>query len=47
MWRIAQGVEMKRPSVLEARTEKKDGRVLDVWIGGTSVHVAEGYIQVD
>ena len=26
-WRIAQGVEMGRPSVLDARTEKKDGEV--------------------
>ena len=45
-WRIAQGVEMGRPSVLEARTEKRDGAVVDVWIGGESVIVAEGSIEV-
>jgi len=45
-FRIAQGVEMGRPSVLEARTAKRDGTVSDVWIGGTSVMVAEGTIDV-
>ena len=45
-WRIAQGVEMGRPSVLEARTEKRDGAVVSVWIGGDSVLVSEGLIEV-
>jgi trans-2,3-dihydro-3-hydroxyanthranilate isomerase len=45
-WRIAQGVEMGRPSVLEARTEKKDGAVVNVWIGGECVLVSEGWIEV-
>jgi len=45
-WRIAQGVEMGRPSVLEARTEKRDGEVVSVWIGGESVMVSEGLIEV-
>jgi trans-2,3-dihydro-3-hydroxyanthranilate isomerase len=45
-WRIAQGVEMGRPSVLEARTEKRDGVVVNVWIGGESVLVSEGLIEV-
>ncbi len=46
-WRIAQGVEMGRPSVLEARAEKKAGAVVATWIGGTSVLVGEGSIEVD
>ena len=46
-WRIAQGVEMGRPSVLEARTEKRDGVVVAARIGGASVLVSEGVIQVD
>ena len=46
-WRIAQGVEMGRPSVLEARTEKRDGAVVSAWIGGASVLVSEGSIEVD
>jgi trans-2,3-dihydro-3-hydroxyanthranilate isomerase len=46
-WRIAQGVEMGRPSVLEARAEKKAGAVVATWIGGSSVLVSEGSIEVD
>jgi trans-2,3-dihydro-3-hydroxyanthranilate isomerase len=46
-WRIAQGVEMGRPSVLEARAQKKDGEVVDVRIGGASVMVSEGWIEVE
>ncbi len=46
-WRIAQGVEMGRPSVLHARAEKRDGKVLSTWIGGSCVMVSEGHIYVD
>jgi len=46
-WRIAQGVEMGRPSVLEARTEKRDGVVVVARIGGLSVLVSEGIIHLD
>jgi trans-2,3-dihydro-3-hydroxyanthranilate isomerase len=45
-WRIAQGVEMGRPSVLEARTEKREGVVVEARIGGASVLVSEGFIEV-
>jgi len=45
-YRITQGIEMGRPSVLEARTEKQSGEVVGVWIGGTSVLVSEGWIEV-
>jgi trans-2,3-dihydro-3-hydroxyanthranilate isomerase len=45
-WRIAQGVEMGRPSVLEARALKRDGVVMSVWIGGDCVLVSEGLIEV-
>jgi trans-2,3-dihydro-3-hydroxyanthranilate isomerase len=43
-WRVAQGVEMGRPSVLYARAEKREGMVVATWIGGTSVLVSEGAI---
>ena len=46
-YRIAQGVEMGRPSVLHARTIKKDGAVVVAKIGGASVMVSEGSIEVD
>ena len=45
-WRIAQGVEMGRPSLLQARARKVDGQVTDVWIGGESVLVSEGMITI-
>ena len=44
-WRIAQGVEMGRPSMLEARAEKRDGVVTTTGIGGASVMVSEGIID--
>jgi len=46
-FRIAQGVEMGRPSVLDARAEKRDGVVVAAWIGGSCVSIAEGSIEVD
>ena len=46
-WRVAQGVEMGRPSTLKARAEKKDGVVTATWIGGAAVLVSEGTIEVD
>jgi trans-2,3-dihydro-3-hydroxyanthranilate isomerase len=46
-WRIAQGVEMGRPSTLLARAEKSDGVVKTTWVGGACVLVCEGFIRVD
>jgi len=46
-YRIAQGVEMGRPSVLMARAEKKDGAVTATGVGGPCVKVSEGAIEVD
>jgi trans-2,3-dihydro-3-hydroxyanthranilate isomerase len=45
-WRIIQGVEMGRPSVLDARVQRAGGEVAGVWIGGSSVLVSEGWIEV-
>ncbi len=45
-WRIAQGVEMGRPSLLEVRAEKRRGVVQNTWVGGTCVMVSRGVIQV-
>jgi trans-2,3-dihydro-3-hydroxyanthranilate isomerase len=45
-YRISQGVEMGRPSVLEARIEKRDGALVSAHIGGGSVLVSEGWIEV-
>lgn len=46
-WRIAQGVEMGRPSVLYAEADKRDGRVAAARIGGDSVLVSEGVMTVE
>ncbi len=46
-WRIAQGVEMGRPSLLQARAEKTANKVLSTWIGGSCVLVSEGHIYID
>jgi trans-2,3-dihydro-3-hydroxyanthranilate isomerase len=45
-WRIAQGVEMGRPSLLEASAIKRGGEVETVRIGGRSVLVCDGWIEV-
>jgi trans-2,3-dihydro-3-hydroxyanthranilate isomerase len=45
-WRIAQGVEMGRPGLLEARVAKQAGAITGVWIGGNCKMVTEGYIQL-
>jgi trans-2,3-dihydro-3-hydroxyanthranilate isomerase len=45
-WRIAQGVEMGRPSVLDARARKRDGEVTATWIGGRCVLVSEGKLYL-
>ena len=45
-WRIAQGVEMGRPSILRARAVKTDGEVTAAFIGGSCVMVAEGTLEV-
>jgi trans-2,3-dihydro-3-hydroxyanthranilate isomerase len=44
--RIAQGVEMGRPSLLEAGAEKKDGSVTATYIGGRCVPVMSGAIDL-
>ena len=44
-WRIAQGIEMGRPSLLEASAIKRGGAVETVRIGGRSVLVCDGWIE--
>ncbi|MFH1842707.1 MAG: phenazine biosynthesis protein PhzF, partial [bacterium] len=46
-WCIAQGVEMGRPSILNAEAEKVDGNIVNTSIGGACVMVAEGEIELD
>ena len=46
-WRIAQGVEMGRPSSLDARVEKSDNQITTISIGGSCVMVSDGEIYLD
>jgi trans-2,3-dihydro-3-hydroxyanthranilate isomerase len=43
---IAQGVEMGRPSLLEAQVEKRGGVVTATYIGGRCVPVMRGSIDL-
>jgi trans-2,3-dihydro-3-hydroxyanthranilate isomerase len=43
---IGQGVDMGRPSVLEASAEKKAGKVVATYIGGRCVPMLSGTIEV-
>lgn len=45
-WRLVQGVEMGRPSRLEAEAEVREGEVARVRVGGRAVHVSRGSMEV-
>lgn len=45
-WRVAQGVEMRRPSRLDLEVEKRDGVIRAVRVGGSSVIVTEGMFRL-
>jgi trans-2,3-dihydro-3-hydroxyanthranilate isomerase len=45
-WRIEQGVEMGRPSLLKGRTQKRDGTVTAVHIGGFAVQIMSGMFDL-
>ncbi len=45
-WRVAQGVEMQRPSRLDLEVEKHQGAIRAVRIGGSSVIVSEGTFRL-
>ncbi|HJS21615.1 MAG TPA: PhzF family phenazine biosynthesis isomerase, partial [Steroidobacteraceae bacterium] len=46
-WVVEQGFEMGRPSLLHVETDKEAGRITAVRVGGNSVLVSEGTLQVD
>ena len=43
--RIAQGIEMGRPSLLEATAEKRNGRLTGMWIAGRCVPMMSGTLD--
>lgn len=46
-WVVEQGFEMGRPSLLHVETDKAGGRITGVRVGGASVLVSEGTLEVD
>jgi trans-2,3-dihydro-3-hydroxyanthranilate isomerase len=44
--RIAQGVDMGRPSLLEADAEKRSGNIVSLSIGGRCVTMMRGTLEV-
>ena len=45
-WRVEQGVEMGRPSVLELTVDKQNGAITGVHVGGRAVMVASGEMTI-
>jgi trans-2,3-dihydro-3-hydroxyanthranilate isomerase len=45
-WVIEQGFEMGRPSIIELELERKRGSVTAVRVGGASVVVSEGEMEI-
>ena len=45
-WRIEQGVDMGRPSLMLGRTKKQDGLVNAVYLAGRAVPVMHGWLEI-
>jgi trans-2,3-dihydro-3-hydroxyanthranilate isomerase len=45
-WSIRQGLEMKRPSLIEIEADKQQGRITAVRVGGHAVRVASGHLYL-
>jgi trans-2,3-dihydro-3-hydroxyanthranilate isomerase len=46
-WRLEQGFEMGRPSILDIEADVTDGRITGVRVGGMSVIVCEGTMTIE
>jgi trans-2,3-dihydro-3-hydroxyanthranilate isomerase len=44
-WRIEQGFEMGRPSILDVEADIKQGKVKQVRVGGTAVRMSDGELR--
>lgn len=45
-WRVEQGFEMGRPSIIEVEADKAEGEITNVRVGGASVMVSEGWLDL-
>jgi trans-2,3-dihydro-3-hydroxyanthranilate isomerase len=46
-WRVEQGFEMGRPSLLDVEADIKQGKVRQVRVGGTAIRMSEGILRRD
>ena len=46
-WRLEQGFEMGRPSILEVEADKRNGEIAAVRVGGAAVLVSDGVMRID
>ena len=44
-WRIEQGFEMGRPSILDVEADIRQGKVRQVRVGGTAVRMSQGVLH--
>lgn len=45
-WTVEQGIEIGRPSILKVETEKQDGKIVTIRVGGSAVMVSEGFMEI-
>ncbi len=45
-WRVEQGVEMGRPSLIDVEADREDGRIVAVRVGGETVLVGKGVLEL-
>lgn len=46
-WTVEQGFEMGRPSILEVEVDKRGGKIAGVRVGGSTVMICEGSMNLD
>lgn len=46
-WTVEQGIEIGRPSILKVETEKQDGNIVTIQVGGCAVMVSEGFMEIE
>jgi trans-2,3-dihydro-3-hydroxyanthranilate isomerase len=46
-WRVEQGYEMGRPSLLELEADKRGGRISATRVGGSSIIIGSGELALE
>jgi trans-2,3-dihydro-3-hydroxyanthranilate isomerase len=45
-WVVEQGFEMGRPSILQVEADKENNQISEIRVGGASVLVSEGMMEI-